>query len=69
MAKPRKKAATAGADAPAVGLPAVQRYTFARPHTHAGTEYAAGDSIVLTEAQAAHIRLFAGVDVLTVDEG
>jgi hypothetical protein len=69
VAKARRKAATAGADAPAVAVPNERLYRFTRKHTHADTEYAAGDSITLTEAKAAQIRQFAGADVLIDDEG
>lgn len=71
MAKPRKKVATAGADAPAVVARAAgtRRYRFTCAHTHAGIGYVAGDAIVLTDAKAELIRRYAGADALTDDEG
>ena len=71
MARARKKAATVGADAPAVVVPeaGARRYRFSRAHTHAGISYVAGDIVSLSEAEAGRIRLYAGADALTDNEG
>lgn len=43
-------------------------YAFAVSHEHAGTRYAVGDRVALTEAEVARIRLYAGAEALTDDE-
>ena len=50
-------------DRPAAATPA-RAYRLVVPHRHAGESFAAGAVLQLTEAQAAHIRAFAGADAL-----